>query len=854
MKQNAKLYSCYLPENHKYSFMAINLKSDQLVPLVSFVLSERRCDEISMVAAKALLSTETPSVFLNEAWLAAHSCQLSSLVGVCVGMGRHGHLNTTVDFLLRHEDYQFRFAAADALGQIGNPAALPALQEAQADPIPLVRFRAEQSMRALQQQNPESMPIVTLQFNQREQVIADLITGTWPADLFTLGRLLNDDNHIIRSMADGCLVRLKVLEKEQFLAALDHHELPVSPGVLRLLGSLRDERGVKHIPEATSDLSYEQREAAIAALADIANTEAMNRLIGYLDNPKQYDRSTVSEALRGFGEAIKPLIIHAYRRNSWIRRSKARLVGELAGVDALNSFLEALHDHHKLVRDNAEEGLEVLGEAAVQPLISLLSSTDATIRIHATRVLGSIGHESAFEAIAGMVSEANMEQRRVAVEALGGFSNDRCVELLSIAIRSKDSATRRGAFKAMGRIKDQRVIEILRAVLLDADSQVRLEAVRFLGLIGIMEYPLMEQFAEVLILALEDQHTEVAKLAESALIRIGRPALRPLKNAAQKGLRGAGRALEICEKKKRRTGFRFSPKNSVPVLSPGRALERVESSIDMPRPVTDSVQFSVTTPRILVAGQSFVLDVWAYTKDDLAVVIERARAAQNGRETRVRIKGPVSVARQAVMHLALQVPDFRIENLEDTIYWTGDIGNATFPVRVPSDATEGPHLGKVSILVSGLLIAKLDFEMEVGIAQQEADDVTRHEIRPRTAFASYASEDRDEVLGRIQGMLKVLPELDIFLDVASLRSGEKWLDRLEEEIESRDVFYLFWSLAASRSPWVEKEWRTALTTKGLEHISPVPLETPEEAPPPHELASLHFGEWTLAYRSRPDTQ
>jgi hypothetical protein len=140
-------------------------------------------------------------------------------------------------------------------------------------------------------------------------------------------------------------------------------------------------------------------------------------------------------------------------------------------------------------------------------------------------------------------------------------------------------------------------------------------------------------------------------------------------------------------------------------------------------------------------------------------------------------------------------------------------------------------LGKVSIFVSGLLIAKLDFDMEVGVEQKEADDVLRMKIRPRTAFASYASEDRDEVLGRIQGMLKTLPELDVFLDVASLRSGENWADRLQTEIESRDIFYLFWSLAASRSPWVKKEWRTALRTKGLQYIDPVPLEPPSKVSP-----------------------
>lgn len=157
------------------------------------------------------------------------------------------------------------------------------------------------------------------------------------------------------------------------------------------------------------------------------------------------------------------------------------------------------------------------------------------------------------------------------------------------------------------------------------------------------------------------------------------------------------------------------------------------------------------------------------------------------------------------------------------------------------------YFGEVKIRLRDLQIAKLDFILEVGLEESVTDDITSFEKRCSTAFASYSHNDRNKVLGRIQGMLKVLPDLDIFLDVASLRSGENWLKRLREEIATRDLFFLFWSNAASRSHWVETEWRTALETKGIDSISPVPLESPHEAPPPKELSTLHFDEWTLAF-------
>jgi len=55
---------------------------------------------------------------------------------------------------------------------------------------------------------------------------------------------------------------------------------------------------------------------------------------------------------------------------------------------------------------------------------------------------------------------------------------------------------------------------------------------------------------------------------------------------------------------------------------------------------------------------------------------------------------------------------------------------------------------------------------------------------------------------------------------------------------------------ASASVWVKQEWQTALRTGRRDFIDPVPLESPEEAPPPSELSSLHFNDWMLAFQRR----
>jgi hypothetical protein len=213
----------------------------------------------------------------------------------------------------------------------------------------------------------------------------------------------------------------------------------------------------------------------------------------------------------------------------------------------------------------------------------------------------------------------------------------------------------------------------------------------------------------------------------------------------------------------------------------------------------------------------------------------------------MKSKGAVEVARGTVLRVQLAMPGFVIEDAEDFLAWQGTISNATFLVQVPQKMPLGSYPGTVSFYAGGLRIARLHFTAVVGPRETPPAALPAREQRLRSAFASYASPDRDAVLARVQGIQKALPSLDIFLDVASLRSGQRWQEQLHEAVTKRDVFYLFWSQHARNSRWVDWEWRTALATRGIEFIDPVPLASPEEVHPPRELAGLHFSDSWLAF-------
>ena len=152
---------------------------------------------------------------------------------------------------------------------------------------------------------------------------------------------------------------------------------------------------------------------------------------------------------------------------------------------------------------------------------------------------------------------------------------------------------------------------------------------------------------------------------------------------------------------------------------------------------------------------------------------------------------------------------------------------------------------KANVYVDGILVTRIDFKAACVAPLKKNTNVRRSDVK--TAFVSYASKDRGKVVTLIQGMRRICPNAQIFFDKDCLKAGDLWEDILFKEIEARDVFYLCWSRNASKSKWVEKEWRYAYDKRGEEIIEPIALEHTKYCPPPEELKHKHFDDRLLYY-------
>jgi hypothetical protein len=278
---------------------------------------------------------------------------------------------------------------------------------------------------------------------------------------------------------------------------------------------------------------------------------------------------------------------------------------------------------------------------------------------------------------------------------------------------------------------------------------------------------------------------------------------------------------------------------------------------------SEEVQCTVFAPKKVFPGDSFLVQVFAHLASQLRQATSMAKAADDDAKQRdsVELDEPIERGQELVFELTMRGLDVQ-EPTTMRLVWKGKPKSVKFDVSVPRDSEHKSVTGTVDIYYLNVPIGNLRFKLDiVSLIDSFAD--SRRPLLPeqkltryRYAFISYASEDRAEVLRRVQ----VLPlvRIDYFQDITSLDPGDRWAKELYKEIDKSDVFFLFWSKAARASEWVEKEVLYAIERKrgdeeAAPDIKPVMLEGPPPVEPPESLRSLHFNDKILYFISVEDS-
>jgi len=244
------------------------------------------------------------------------------------------------------------------------------------------------------------------------------------------------------------------------------------------------------------------------------------------------------------------------------------------------------------------------------------------------------------------------------------------------------------------------------------------------------------------------------------------------------------------------------------------------------------------------------LDVFVHLaslEDEVARIVRAERghgAARASRSARLRRGATVRIEPR------IEGAELDVEALE--MRWRDDVQRAVFRIRPAAGATA--LRGSVDVYVKHAILCTVPIAIAVVDAPRPAEPaVTTTGRMMDVVFVSYATEER-RIVERVTRTYRELG-IAVLIDHAFLHAGDMTGEVLRRQIERADVFQLFWSTRSSQKPWVEREWRHALTLtgpagrKGARFIRPLVWERRPPAWPP-ELAALQFSRLELAWLAR----
>jgi HEAT repeat protein/beta-lactamase regulating signal transducer with metallopeptidase domain len=265
---------------------------------------------------------------------------------------------------LRDEVAEVRRAAANALGKLEDPRAVPGLIAALGDRESEVRAAAAEALGNFH--DPRA------------------ITG--------LSALLTDSDRDVRKQALEALSQYESgVPTDNILRLLQDPDDELRHAAAHAVGKWKDRRAGPALAALVRDPSAEVRASAIESLARLHDATHASAIQGALTDADADVRQQALDALEELRSPIpEATLINLLRdRNADVRSKAADIAGERSVIGTIPSLRRLLDDPDEDVRENAVEALaQMADDAAADALRAALNSKDANVRRAATEALG----------------------------------------------------------------------------------------------------------------------------------------------------------------------------------------------------------------------------------------------------------------------------------------------------------------------------------------------------------------------------------------------------------------------------------------------------------------------------------
>ena len=433
-----------------------------------------------------------------------------------------------------------KFNAAELLGKIGNPESISALSAALDDSENRIKGYAEDDIKEIKRErkpildfeldlykekpfrgwalkalgeigNPKALPTIIRAFNYSDwfrdnaAIILGKINKKQSLALPSLISTLSDSEKSVKFWGVKALGEIGIGNSETIQALITAlNDVKTRNNAVEALGKINNSAVVSALIETIKNSDGDFRSYAAVALSKITNPDAVPVLIEAVNHSAfhVYIRYFAAEALGNIGnpEAVSALIAVLndseindiyYAADELVRNKAVEALSKIGTPEAVSGLIEALNHPYQKVRGKAAEALLNIGtEKAYLGLMTALNHLDENVRKYAVEALvkiNNIGSTAAMPILIEALNNPYQEVRSYATMIFAHFPlalvvNPESRQAFIVAsLNDSDKTGRDCVATALSLLLNPEEVSALMTALTNSDETVRSKAIESLG-------------------------------------------------------------------------------------------------------------------------------------------------------------------------------------------------------------------------------------------------------------------------------------------------------------------------------------------------------------------------------------
>ncbi len=462
----------------------VRIGEDTIDPIIATLERETDPDvRLSLINLLGDLRNQRGFETLQRVLVEEQDVNLASAAATSLGRYRRSESVEPLMKALQRNEPWLRFHVIEALGEIGDRAALPAI-------LPLY---SESSLR-----KPIIEAIGRIGDVGTVNFLLKILAEEEKLNLMALKALVNiaeADKPRVMKIAERALIKKKVssaFPKEKLGPLVEHlRKTPrreVRLFILKILGWSGDDRAVPVLLEflAHADVA----DVAAQSLADFGRP-ATKPVLETLRNADEDEQVAlllrVVHVIAG-KEAVTTVIGFLDHQSPEIRKYAIETLGEITDPSTINYLLARLDDPDVTCQQAAVNSISSLvmaypevKEETLAKIRKLLASGSVPTKINSLSVYVNIQGEGYHDELLLASKNEDPQVRQKAIHLMGKFSEERFADQLVLSLADESSPVRLEAIQAIVRLKPAEGLEPLLHALDDEDIWIRTAAAQALG-------------------------------------------------------------------------------------------------------------------------------------------------------------------------------------------------------------------------------------------------------------------------------------------------------------------------------------------------------------------------------------